>query len=142
MRALRADRERGSAAVEAVIGIPAFGLFVALIIIGGRVAVAHQGVEVAAADAARAASISRTQSRALDAATRAATTSLGGQGLACQSTAVSVDVTGFAAPVGTPASVRATVTCVVSLSDLAIPGSGSRTIRAAVSSPLDTYRER
>jgi hypothetical protein len=45
--------------------------------------------------------------------------------------------------VGTPASVTATVTCVVNLSDVAIPGlPGTRTITATMSSPLDTYRER
>ena len=56
---------------------------------------------------------------------------------------ISVDTSGFGSPVGTPASVRATVTCVVNLSDLAVPGvPGTRTVSASMSSPLDTYRER
>ena len=51
--------------------------------------------------------------------------------------------TGFATPVGTPATVSATVTCVVELSDLALPGvPGTRTVTVTVTSPLDTYRER
>ena len=41
--------ERGSAAVEAVVGVPAFVLFVGLIIFGGRTATTHQSVETAAA---------------------------------------------------------------------------------------------
>ncbi len=39
LRRRRRD-ERGSAAIEAAIGIPAFGLFVAMIIMGGRVELA------------------------------------------------------------------------------------------------------
>ncbi len=42
--------ERGSAAVESVIGVPAFALFVGLIIFGGRTAITHGAVESAAAD--------------------------------------------------------------------------------------------
>ena len=54
--------ERGSASVEAAVGLPAFVLFVGLIIFGGRTATTHQAVESAAADAARSASIARTSS--------------------------------------------------------------------------------
>ena len=139
----RRDRERGSEAVEAAVGVPAFLLFVAVIIAAGRVAIAHQAVESAAADAARSASISRTQGEADSAATSGASSSLANQKLQCVSRKVSVDTSGFAAPVGTPATVTATVTCVVNLSDVTIPGlPGSMTIDATVDSPLDTYRER
>jgi len=55
--------------IEAVIGVPAFMLFVALIVFAGRVAIAHQGVQSAAADAARSASIARTQGGAQTAGT-------------------------------------------------------------------------
>ena len=59
------------------------------------------------------------------------------------STAVTVDTAGFAAPVGTPATVTATVRCVVNLADLAVPGvPGTRTVTATASSPVDTFRER
>ena len=56
--------ERGSAAIEAAVGLPAFVLFVGLIIFGGRTAMTHSAVESAAADAARSASIARTSSEA------------------------------------------------------------------------------
>jgi Flp pilus assembly protein TadG len=139
----RAERERGSAAIEAVIAVPAFMLFVALIVFAGRVAIATQAVGSAANDAARAASISRTQGQGGDTARTAATTALSNQQVNCLSTTVTVDTTGFAAPVGTPASVRATVSCVVNLSDLSVPGvPGTRTVTATMTSPLDTYRER
>ena len=137
------EPERGSAVIEAAIGIPAFMLFVALIIFAGRVAIAHQGVQSAAADAARSASIARTQDVAQTAGNTAATTSLANQHVNCVTTTVSVDTSGFASPVGTPARINATVTCHVNLSDLSLPGvPGSKAIIATMFSPLDTYRER
>lgn len=135
--------DRGSEALEAAIGVPAFLLFIALIIAGGRLAIADQAVQAAAAEAARSASISRTQEEAHGSAVSGATSSLANQKLQCTTKSVSVDTSGFASPVGTPASVTATVTCVVNLSDVAVPGlPGTRTITATMSSPLDTYRER
>ena len=134
--------ERGSSVVEVVILAPALGLFLMLVIAGGRVAIAHQAVESAAADAARSASIARTQGDAETAATSAAATSLGSQETNCAATSVTVDSSGFAAPVGTPASVGATVTCQVDLAGL-LPGlPGSMPVTATVRSPLDSYRER
>lgn len=138
----RGPRERGSSVVEVVILAPALGLFLALIIAGGRVALAHQAVEASAAEAARAASIARTQGQAGADARTAATSSLASQSTRCVSTSVSVDTSGFATPVGTPASVSATVACQVDLAGL-LPGlPGSMTITATMRSPLDTYRER
>ncbi|CAN5175726.1 pilus assembly protein [soil metagenome] len=151
MTALRARARRrrggrpsdeGSTVVEVVILAPALALFLGLIVAGGRLAVAHQAVEAAAAQAARAASIARTQDEALTAAQAAATSALGAQGLNCVASAVNIDVAGFATPAGTPASVGATVTCQVSLADT-LPGlPGSLGVSATVRSALDTYRER
>ena len=142
-RSLLAGRERGSEAIEAAIGVPAFLLFIALIIGAGRFAIAHQAIDAAAAEAARAASIARTQSQAASSATAGATASLANQQLQCTSKSVTVDVAAFASPPGTPASVSATVSCTVNLSDVTVPGlPGNRTITSTMSSPLDTYRER
>lgn len=135
--------QRGSAAIEAIIGVTAFGLFIGLIVAGGRVAMARQAVETAANDAARAASIARSSSEASSDASEAARGSLDAQGVSCTTTTIQVDTAGFAAPVGTAGEVRATVTCTVRLSDLAVPGvPGSRTITESVTSPIDAYRER
>jgi Flp pilus assembly protein TadG len=137
------NRERGSATIEAVISVPAFLLFVLLIIAAGRIAIARQAVEASAAEAARSASIARTQSQAEANGASGAAASLRNQGVRCTAQRVDVDTSGFAAPVGTPATVTATVTCIADLSDLSIPGlPGSRTITATMSSPIDTYRER
>lgn len=142
LRARPGHPDDGSTVVEVVILAPALALFLGLIIAGGRLAVAHQGVEAAAAEAARVASISRTQADASASAQASATSSLQAQGLDCVTSTVTVDVVGFAAPVGTPASVGATVTCQVSLADT-LPGlPGTMSISATVRSPLDTYRER
>ena len=135
--------ERGSATIEAVIGVPAFLLFALLIIAAGRIAVARQAVEASAAEAARSASISRTQHQAKTDGASGAAASLRNQGVRCTSQRVDIDTSGFAAPVDTPAKVTAAVTCIADLSDLSIPGlPGSRTITATMSSPIDTYRER
>ena len=139
----RTNRERGSEAIAAAIGVPAFILFLAMIIGGGRFAIAQQAINAAAADAARTASIARTQGQAQSAAASGAYATLTNQSLQCTSKSVHVDVSGFAAPAGNPASVTATVSCTVNLSDVAIPGMpGDRTITAVMTSPIDTYRER
>ena len=135
--------ERGSAALEAAIGLPAFMLFVALIILAGRVAIATQAVDSAATASARTASIARTAGDANASARSAAAASLADQNLRCVSTTVTLDTTGFSAPLGTPATVIATVRCVVNLADLALPGvPGTRTVTATATSPVDTFRER
>jgi Flp pilus assembly protein TadG len=139
----RASGERGSAAIEAVIGVPAFLLFVSLIILAGRVAGATQAVQTAAAAAAREASIARTPATAAARAASGAAASLQTQNVRCVRTAVSVDTSGFTVPVGTPAFVAATLTCVVPVADLALPGlPGTHTVTVTARSPLDTYRER
>ena len=142
-RRLRSGEETGSIPLERAILAPAGLLIISVVIFAGRVALAHQSLDGAAASAAREASISRTQPAANSAATAAAAQTLTQQGLDCATTSVSVDTTGFASPAGTPATISATVTCVVPLADLAIPGiPGSMTITGNASSPLDTYRER
>ena len=135
--------ERGSAAIEAVIGVPAFLLFVGLIIFGGRTATTHQSVDTAAADAARSASLERTSASARTQAISAATTSLSNQGIHCLDIDVTIDASQFSRTVGEAATVSVTVQCRLDLSDLSLPGvPGSRLIRATSTSPIDTWRER
>ncbi len=141
--ARRRRDERGSAAVEAVIGAAALTLFVSLTILGGRVAVAHQAVQASAADAARAASIARTAATAATDARSAAAATQANQQLRCATHEVAVDTSGFGVPVGSPASVTATVTCQVVVADLFLPGvPGTIQVQASMISPLDTHRGR
>ena len=134
--------ERGSAAIELVLLVPALMLLLMFAVAGGRVAIAHGSVQQAAADAARAASIARTGGSAQTSAGAAARATLANQGLTCASVAVTLDTSGFSRPVGTPASVAATVSCTVELSELALPGLPDRVVSATVTSPLDVFRGR
>lgn len=135
--------ERGSAAIEAAIGVPAFALFVGLIIFGGRTATTHEALQSAAADAARSASLARDADVARAAAREAATASITNQQIGCSAINVDVDTTDFSKQPGVPGSVNVTVSCRLDLSDLAVPGvPGSQVLQATMSSPLDTWRER
>lgn len=133
--------ERGSASIEAVVVGPAVVLLILLVIFGGRVALAHQSVQSVAADAARAASLARTQTDARTSAQAAAAAGLDQQ-LPCARHNLDLDLTGFRAPVGTPATVSATLSCRVATADLGLPGLPDLTIEATMTSPIDTWRER
>jgi Flp pilus assembly protein TadG len=138
-----AMREEGAASLEVVVLAPVLVLLLGLLVLAGRVALARTSVEQAADEAARSASIARTAAGARRAAEDGAMRALSEQSLRCSRVDVAVDVRGFAVPVGQPARVTATVTCVVALADLALPGfPGSRTVTVTAVSPLDTYRER
>jgi Flp pilus assembly protein TadG len=129
--------------LEVVVLTPVLVLLLGLLVLAGRVALARTSVEQAADEAARSASIARTATGARRAAGDGAVRALANQSLRCSRVDVTVDVGGFTVPVGQPARVTATVTCVVALADLALPGfPGSRTVTATAVSPLDTYRER
>lgn len=135
--------DRGSATIEMAILAPVLLALLGLVIVAGRVSAAGSAVEQAAASAARAASIARDARAAQSGAERAARDSLDGQGITCQPLTSSVEVGGFAASVGSPASVTVSVRCAVPLGDLAVPGMpGQRTVAAQMTSPLDLFRGR
>jgi Flp pilus assembly protein TadG len=140
--ARRRERDEGNAPLELVILAPVVFLLLAFVVAAGRTSIAQGSVAAAARDAARQASISLTPGTAQTAALSSAMTALGQDGLDCRPV-VTVDTAGFGIPVGQPATVSATVTCTVSLSDLLVPGlPGSRTLTATFTSPLDPFRER
>lgn len=135
------DERGAAAAVEAVLLIPAVVLLLGLVIAGARVAIARDTVEDAAGAAARAATIARTAGDAQQAASQVADSNLATSALECTNKWVRVDTSGFAVPVGQPASVTATVSCTVGFGDLA-GLAGTRTFTAASTQPLDTFRTR
>jgi Flp pilus assembly protein TadG len=140
---MRRREERGSAAIEAAIGVPAFALFVGLIIFGGRTATAHEALQTAASAAARSASLARDGRTAQAEAQDAAAASITNQHIRCTQVDVAVDTSDFAKAPGVPGTVAVTVSCRLDLSDLAVPGvPGSKVLRSTMSSPVDTWRER
>jgi Flp pilus assembly protein TadG len=135
--------ERGSATLELAIIGPALILLLALVIAAGRIQVAGGAVEQAAAAAAREASIARTPAAAASLAEAAATRVLTQQKLDCAAMTVTMDTSGYSAPVGQAGRVGATVACVVPLSDLGVPVlPAARTLAAQSTSVLDRYRAR
>ncbi|SHH34976.1 TadE/TadG family type IV pilus assembly protein [Streptomyces sp. 3214.6] len=140
-RRLRGDE--GSAAIEAAVVLPSLIMFLCLALAGGRLVTSGAKIDAAAQDAAREASLHRTAAAAQSAAHAAADESLGGQGIACASTSVSIDTGGLSVPVGQVGTVTVTVTCTVDLSDLLLPGvPGTRTLTSTATSVVDQYRQR
>lgn len=137
------NRTRGSAAIEMAVLMPMFVALFSAAIVLGRTANAISAVEMAAYDAARTASIARdAETAALQAATTVES-SMAGQGFSCAGAPeVVVDTSGFAAEVGTPASVTVTVTCQVTFGDIDLIGLPDQEVSSSFVSPLDQYRTR
>jgi Flp pilus assembly protein TadG len=132
----------GNAALELVILAPVLLALLGLVIAAGRTSIAQGSVDAAARDAARQASIALTPAAARLAGEASARAALRRDGLDC-SPDVLVNTSQFSIPPGQPAAVTATVTCTVSLADLALPGlPGSARLQGTFSSPLDIYRSR
>ena len=138
----RPANDRGSLSLELVVLGPAILAILALVLVGGRVALASQAVAQAAAQAARDASQQPTAAAASVAAKARADSVLAGQGLDCTGTAVTVDAAALAAPPGVPGAVSVTVECEVAWGDLAVIGSGTRTLHATGRAPIDTWTAR
>ena len=139
----RTADDRGSLTLELAVIAPGLLLVVSLLVVGGRMAVAHNAVQSAAGDAARSASLARTGPAAQTIAEETARLALAQEGLQCSASEVHADTSGFSLPVGQPAQVTVSVGCTVRLADIAMPGlNGDRLVTAEVTSPLDRYRER
>jgi Flp pilus assembly protein TadG len=137
------NAERGSAAVEVTLLIPALLITLGLLIVGGRIWFARTTVNEAANTAARAASLARSAGEATVVGRAAAGQSLSTNGLRCASTAVEVNTAGFSVPVGTPATITADVDCRIAFADLLLPRvPGGVDLTASGASALDTYRSR
>jgi Flp pilus assembly protein TadG len=129
--------DTGSAAVELAVLAPVLVALLLLVVLAGRISDADIAIRHAAADAARAASLTRTPAAANRAATETVADNLAATGLTCRQLETTVDTATFA-PGG---RVAVTVECTVDLqavSLLAIPG--SRTLRADGIEVVDRYR--
>lgn len=132
----------GSAAVEMVIIAPALIALMLLVVGMGRLSHGDQQIQVAAAQAARAASLTRGDAQAIsDAATAAANDTLANDHVSCRhsSTPVVIDPPSNEQPGG---SITVTVSCTTQLSDLFVAGfPGAHTWTATVTAPIDTFEQ-
>jgi Flp pilus assembly protein TadG len=135
--------QRGAAAVELTLLVPALILVLGLLVAGGRLWFARTTVNEAAQTAARAASLARSTDAATIAGRDAGAQSLATAGLRCRSISVSIDTAAFGIPAGTPSAVTSTVSCIVDFSDVFLPGwPGAMELTGRGSAALDTYRSR
>jgi Flp pilus assembly protein TadG len=135
--------QRGAAAVELTLLVPALLLMLGLLVAGGRLWFARTTVNEAAQTAARAASLARSTYAATAAGREAGAQSLETAGLRCRSTSISINAAAFGVPAGTPSTVTSPITCNVDFSDVMLPGwPGSMELTGRGSAALDTYRSR
>jgi Flp pilus assembly protein TadG len=135
--------DRGTAAIELTLLVPALMVMLGLLVGGGRLWLARTTVTEAAQTAARSGSLARTASQASRDGASAGADTLSTRGLVCLNQTVSVDARAFAVPVGSPATVTSHVSCSVPFRDVFLPGMpGTIRIRATGASALDTYRSR
>lgn len=129
--------ETGSAVLETVLLAPVLILMLAAVVGGARVTLAHQRVDSASAQAARAASTAVSPGTATTVARTTAQAALSSGGQDCTRMTVSVDVGNFR-PGG---SVTVRVACIANLGS-GVPGlSGQRTITGSGSEVIDTFRQ-
>lgn len=115
-------------------------LFVVLgfLVLAGRLATVRGDIAAATRDAARAASLAATYGQAVVDARATAEASLGDFDVSCRDLDVSLGDRRTFQPGGT---VTTTVSCEVSLTDIAIPGvPGSRRVGATSVEVIDLYR--
>ncbi len=135
--------ERGAAAIELALLVPAFVALLAVMVGGGRIWLARSAVTEAAGAAARAATLQRSAADAEKAARRTVSANLADSAVVCRHQSVQVDTSAFAKSPGVPGTVTVRVSCEVGLSDLLLPGlPGSVRADATGTSALDTYRGR
>ena len=135
--------DRGSAAVEFVVLTPVLTFLLLAAFWACRYVIADFAVDEVASNAARAASIAPDAVTAQTNAQAAAEDSIAAQDLRCLALSVSVDVAGFATPIGQPAQVSVEVSCTADNSDLVWEGIPGNPVLTSFSvSPLDQYRSR
>jgi len=129
----RARQDDGSMAIEIVVLVPVLVMLMMLVVAFGRHVSAEGDAQAAAREAVREATLARSQPEAVLAAQAGAAASVPA-GLTCDPAVLE----GAFVAGGT---ISATVTCTVSWADLGMIGlTGSTTVHATASAPLDLYR--
>ena len=139
----RARGDRGSVTTEMVIITPFILLLLQFLVFSGRYVDARSDVVSASRDAARAASIQRSEGNARTVASRTVNATLDGEGIRCRPAAdPNVWFSGPHGNVFAPGNfIHVEVTCGVRISDLAwldIPGTRSSTVESV--EIIDVFR--
>lgn len=135
---MRAADDRGLATIELVLMTPVLLLVLSFLVVAGRLTTVRGDIASTTRDSARAASMASTYEQALVEARSVAEASLGGRDVTCRNLTVSLGDPATFLPGGT---VAVTVTCEVSLADVAIPGlPGTRRISDSSVEVIDRYR--
>ncbi|MFE3770884.1 hypothetical protein [Streptomyces sp. NPDC059122] len=135
--------DQGSYTLETVICVAVLIPFLGLLAAYGLAGVFDSSVDNAANSAARAASQAIDADAAQTRGRAAAEAALRQDDRNCTSRSISINTAGFSAPPGQAASVTATVTCTIPLSQLSVPGlPGSKTLTATATSAVDQYADR
>jgi Flp pilus assembly protein TadG len=140
----RTGSDRGSAAIEAAMLIPALVVMVALVVAAGRIRTADGAGAEASRDAARTASLNFTVAQATYYGAMAGNQTLDAQGMQCsQAAPVTFPVVRMDSTPEQVGKVTAKVTCTVSLADLlwkGVPLPGHVTITDEFTAVVDIYR--
>ncbi|MGW5817626.1 hypothetical protein [Streptomyces noursei] len=135
--------DRGSYTLETLICVAVLIPFLGLLAAYGLAGLFDNSVDNAANSAARAASQAADADTAQARGRAAADAALRQDDRNCTSRTIDIDTSAFASPPGQAASVTATVTCTIPLSQLSVPGlPGSKTLRATAISAVDQYADR
>lgn len=134
----RLHDERGLATIELVLMTPVLFLILSFLVVSGRLATVRGDIAAASRDAARGASRAASYEQATLDARATAEASLGGRDVTCQNLTVTL---GDPATFRAGGTVAATITCGVSLADVAIPGlPGERQLSRTSVEVIDTFR--
>ena len=129
--------------IEAVLIIPAFLLFLAMVSAIGRTALIQGDLHAAVVYGARVAAMATTPEEGRVAGLAAIKEHLNREDVSCLSVKMDVDASAVGLAPGQFGSVSATVSCVVPLEDLAIPGlPGQVTIETTFSTAINGYTNR
>jgi len=129
--------------IEAVLIIPAFLVFLALIAAIGRTAAVQEDLHASIVAGARIASLAPSSSAGETQARTAIENHLAEEGVKCTYIDISINSHALDLPPGQPGEVTATITCTVPLSDLSVPGlPGQIRLTDTFSTPIDPYTPR
>ena len=130
--------ERGMATAELVLLTPLAVVVLGFLVIAGRLSTVTADVAATSRDAARAASLTRSYDQAVAAASRIAQASLAGKNVTCRNLTVTGGDPAMFIPGG---EIAITVTCDVTLADVALPGiPGTRRVGSTSVEVLDRFR--